>query len=276
MNGRILWRVPRFSRSLCGFPVALSFSWLVGLPQVFVRAPVNGSNPLSSPTKTRTGSCGRSRLMSRRISAVSCSSLEVHRSPLRRFTSCVHSWQIRRPCHRLEVATPRACSALVVLPDFGGLLRWMLAGLLRPAFGHGVHLVSRSGPRQVSLVRSIAFPEGALPFKAFPSLAAHLVVSRSRLPFRVSPSSDPLPPLGLVPRCVSGVATIFAPDCHSVDLRVFLRQRIRCYLLDVSIAEMLDALVGLFSKSIAPSANLGCFFLDFSRQRSLPMEPTSR
>jgi len=54
---------------------------------------------------------------------------------------CVHA---RFP--EVRVCHTRTCSTLVVLPDFGGLLRTRLAGLLRPATGHGVHLVSSRPP----------------------------------------------------------------------------------------------------------------------------------
>jgi hypothetical protein len=46
----------------------------------------------------------------------------------------------------VRVCHTRTCSALVVLPDFGGFLRTRLAGLLHPAAGHGVHLVSSRPP----------------------------------------------------------------------------------------------------------------------------------
>jgi hypothetical protein len=42
----------------------------------------------------------------------------------------------------VRVCHTRTRSALVVLPDFGGFLRTRLAGLLHPATGHGVRLVS--------------------------------------------------------------------------------------------------------------------------------------
>jgi len=71
---------------------------------------------------------------------------------------CVHA---RFP--EVRVCHTRTCSTLVVLPDFGGLLRTRLAGLLHPATGHGVHLVS-SRPPTVADDRPSS--EAFLPFEA--------------------------------------------------------------------------------------------------------------
>jgi hypothetical protein len=71
---------------------------------------------------------------------------------------CVHA---RFP--EVRVCHTRTCSTLVVLPDFGGLLRTRLAGLLHPATGHGVHLVSSRPPTAADARPS---SEVFLPFEA--------------------------------------------------------------------------------------------------------------
>jgi hypothetical protein len=74
------------------------------------------------------------------------------------FPVCVHA---RFP--EVRVCHTRTCSTLVVLPDFGGLLRTRIAGLLHPATGHGVRLVS-SRPPTIAGARPSS--EASLPFEA--------------------------------------------------------------------------------------------------------------
>jgi hypothetical protein len=80
---------------------------------------------------------------------------------------------------RPGVATPRVRSALAVPPGFDGFLRsrsrpsrdislWHLAGLLRPAAGHGVRHVSVCAVRDPKIAPAPIL-DGATPFEAFPS-----------------------------------------------------------------------------------------------------------
>jgi len=81
----------------------------------------------------------------------------------------------------VRVCHTRTCSALVVLPDFGGLLRTRLAGLLHPATGHGVRLVSSRPP---TFADDRPSSEAFLPFEA--------LRRDSGSPFARSPSSASL------------------------------------------------------------------------------------
>jgi hypothetical protein len=137
---------------------------------------------------------------------------------------CVHSrppdleeavWSSARSCHPPDTFRPCRSSRLRRFPPHRHL-----AGLLRPAAGHGVRHVSSAEPlaQRVGLAAG-AVPDGASPFEAFPSTAA---VPRHR---------DRCP-LAVLPRLPSQSSSIAAPDPVrvrlSVDLRALLRRRVRC------------------------------------------------
>jgi len=126
-------------------------------------------------------------------------------------TVCVHSRLPEvRGCHT------RTRSALVVLPDFGGLLRTRLAGLLHPATGPGVHPVScrRPGSHQ----RPDIPPDVASPSKSSSFAAGGL--SPGSLPPRRSslePKSHVRRPRGLAPRA-SPAPSVSPPPVHRTPL----------------------------------------------------------
>jgi len=148
--------------------------------------------------------------------------------PLRRITLRVHSRFVRRltiglRCH------PQTCSAHVVPPDSSGLLHAALCRFVAPCIRPWGSPCFQPGLESEDSVG--AFPNGAPPFEAFPSLIAD-VASPHWPPKRPMCSPHHHSLSSLLPGCPPGqsrVATVLAWIVpRSLDLRALGHQRVRC------------------------------------------------
>jgi hypothetical protein len=131
-----------------------------------------------------------------------------------------------KPVFRPETAKPRTRSALVVPPDFGGLLRMhtlQVCCTLQPAIGFAtfqkpaaVWLQSR---RPGSELHTRSIPDGDTPFEAFPSSAGHKqsprlpAFTRMRFPRAVGPRYLP-PYAAVLPRLCARWVPVSSTSGH--------------------------------------------------------------
>jgi hypothetical protein len=149
------------------------------------------------------------------------SSHEVHRRSPPPFLHLASTPSVSRKTRLwLEDATPLARSALVVPPDFGGLLRVMPCRFVAPCYRPwGSPRFPLAFPEVCS--RS---PKALYPFKAFPSLAAPLHVTGFWAVHRRAIPSRRCSWLFDIAPCCHFALTGF----HSLDLRALFRQKVRC------------------------------------------------